>query len=73
MGDNSGDDWMGSEREVLLHYLNKMRDAVVRTSEGLTEEQQRTPGTPTSCGSGSTARPDCEARPPISLWGGWRS
>jgi uncharacterized damage-inducible protein DinB len=36
---------MGSEREVLLHYLNKMRDAVVRTSEGLTDEL-RTPGVP---------------------------
>ena len=29
-----------------LAYLNKMRHAVVRTSEGLTEEQQRTPGVP---------------------------
>ncbi len=37
---------MESEREVLLHYLNKMRDAVVRTSEGLTDEQARTPGVP---------------------------
>jgi uncharacterized damage-inducible protein DinB len=36
----------GSEREVLLYYLNKNRDAVVRTSEGLTDEQQRTPGVP---------------------------
>ncbi len=32
---------------MLLHYLNKNRDAVVRTSEGLTDEQQRTPGVPT--------------------------
>ncbi len=46
MGDNTGYDWMRSERDVLLHYLNKMRDAVVRTSEGLTDEQQRTPGVP---------------------------
>jgi hypothetical protein len=30
MGDNEGYDWMASEREVLLHYLDKMRDAVVR-------------------------------------------
>lgn len=27
--------WMASEREELLHYLNVMRDAVVRVSEGL--------------------------------------
>ena len=39
-------DLVGSERDVLLYYLNKMRNAVVRTSEGLTEEQQRTPGVP---------------------------
>ncbi len=37
---------VGSERDVLLHYLNKMRDAVVRTSEDLTDEQQRSPGVP---------------------------
>ena len=42
----SGIAWMESEREVLLHYLDKMRDAVVRTSEGLTDEQARTPGVP---------------------------
>jgi uncharacterized damage-inducible protein DinB len=46
MGDNTGPDPVGSERDVLLHYLNKMRDAVVRTSEGLTDEQQRAPGVP---------------------------
>jgi uncharacterized damage-inducible protein DinB len=39
-------DLVGSERDVLINYLNKMRDAVVRTSEGLTDEQQRTPGVP---------------------------
>lgn len=39
-------DLAGSERGVLLYYLNRMRDAVVRTSEGLTDEQQRTPGVP---------------------------
>jgi uncharacterized damage-inducible protein DinB len=42
----SGIAWMESEREVLLRYLNKMREAVVRTSEGLTDEQARTPGVP---------------------------
>jgi uncharacterized damage-inducible protein DinB len=39
-------DLVGSERDVLINYLNKMRDAVVRTSEGLTDEQQRAPGVP---------------------------
>jgi uncharacterized damage-inducible protein DinB len=29
---------------VLLFFLNRVRDSVVRTSEGLTDEQQRTPG-----------------------------
>jgi uncharacterized damage-inducible protein DinB len=38
--------WMETEREVLLRYLNKMRDAVVNTSAGLTEDQVRTPGVP---------------------------
>jgi len=37
---------MESEREVLLRFLTKMRNAVVRTSEGLTDDQQRTPGVP---------------------------
>ncbi len=46
MTDSSGPDLIGSERDVLINYLNKMRDAVVRTSEGLTEEQQRAPGVP---------------------------
>jgi uncharacterized damage-inducible protein DinB len=46
MGDNTGVDLVGCERDVLLYYLNKMRDAVVRTSEGLTDEQLRTPGVP---------------------------
>ena len=31
---------------MLLHYLNKNRDAVVRTSEGLSDVQQRAPGVP---------------------------
>jgi uncharacterized damage-inducible protein DinB len=46
MADPGGPDLVGSERDVLLHYLNKMREAVVRASEGLTGEQQRTPGVP---------------------------
>jgi uncharacterized damage-inducible protein DinB len=46
MAAETGTDLVGSERDVLLHYLNKMRDAVVRTSEGLTDEQVRTPGVP---------------------------
>ncbi|MGH9195502.1 MAG: DinB family protein [Acidimicrobiia bacterium] len=46
MGDNPVYDLVGSERDVLLAYLNKMRNAVVRTSEGLTAEQQRSPGVP---------------------------
>ena len=33
-----------SEPEVLLFFLNKMRNAVVRTSEGLTEAWLRAPG-----------------------------
>jgi uncharacterized damage-inducible protein DinB len=37
---------METEREVLLRYLNKMRDAVVNTSAGLTDTQVRTPGVP---------------------------
>jgi hypothetical protein len=46
MNESSGPDLVGSERDVLLHYLNKNRDAVVCTSEGLTDEQQRTAGVP---------------------------
>ena len=38
--------WMAGEREVLLHYLNKMRDAVLRTAAGLPEQQQRAAGVP---------------------------
>lgn len=34
-------DLAGSERGVLLYYLGGMRNAVVRASEGLTDEQQR--------------------------------
>jgi len=46
MGDDTGQDLVGSERDVLLYYLNKNRDAVVRTLDGLTDEQQRTRGVP---------------------------
>jgi uncharacterized damage-inducible protein DinB len=35
-----------TECYVLLAYLNKMRDAVIRVSEGLTEQQVRRPGVP---------------------------
>lgn len=42
----TGDDSARSERDVLLAYLNYVRGAVVRVSEGLTEEQQRAPGVP---------------------------
>lgn len=35
-----------TERYVLLGYLNKMRHAIVRTSEGLAEEQLRKAGVP---------------------------
>ncbi len=46
MTDIAGSDLIRSERDVLMRYLNKMRDAVVRTSESLTEEQVRAPGVP---------------------------
>jgi uncharacterized damage-inducible protein DinB len=46
MGDNTGHDLVRSERDVLLYFLTKMRSAVVRTSDGLTGKQQRTPGVP---------------------------
>jgi uncharacterized damage-inducible protein DinB len=44
MGDNR--DPLVSEAEVLLAYLNKMRDAVVRTSEGLADDRLRAAGVP---------------------------
>lgn len=43
---DSAPDLVGSERDVLLYYLTKNRNAVVRTSEGLAAEQQRAPGVP---------------------------
>lgn len=39
-------DLVGSERDVLLAYLNKMRRALVRTCHGLPPEQLRRPGVP---------------------------
>jgi uncharacterized damage-inducible protein DinB len=35
-----------SEREVLLVYLNHLRDTMVRLTHGLTDEQLRAPGVP---------------------------
>lgn len=46
MDDDASYDLKYTERYVLLGYLNKVRDAVVRTSEGPTEEQVRRPGVP---------------------------
>jgi uncharacterized damage-inducible protein DinB len=46
MPDDTGLDLIGSERDVLLYYLDKVRDAVVRTSAGLTDDQLRSPGVP---------------------------
>ena len=46
MADLDAPDWMGAERSVLAHYLDKMRDAVVRTSAGLTDEEAGMPGVP---------------------------
>ncbi len=45
MGDGDGH-LMESERDVLLFFLNRVRDAVVRASAGLAGEQQRLPGVP---------------------------
>jgi uncharacterized damage-inducible protein DinB len=39
-------DLVGSERDVLLNYLNKNRNAVVKVATGLTDEQLRAPGVP---------------------------
>jgi len=41
-----GRDLVESESDVLLFFLNRVRDAVVRASAGLTSEQQRMPGVP---------------------------
>jgi len=42
--EGSGPDQVESERDTLLRYLNRQRDAVVRASESLTDQQQRDPG-----------------------------
>ena len=44
MDDDAGYHRKYTEGYVLLAYLNKMRDAVVRVSDGLTEQQVRQPG-----------------------------
>lgn len=44
-GDTSGDAGV-AERDALLFFLNRVRDAVVRTSEGLTDAEQRGAGVP---------------------------
>jgi uncharacterized damage-inducible protein DinB len=46
MPDPTGPALARSEPDVLLRYLHKMRDAVVRTSEGLSDQEQRAPGVP---------------------------
>lgn len=40
------DEVQESERGVLLYYLGRMREELIRASEGLSEEQQRAPGVP---------------------------
>lgn len=42
----SNDDAGGAERDALLFFLNRVRDAVVRTSEGLNDSEQRAAGVP---------------------------
>lgn len=39
-------DHVADERETLLFFLQRVRDAIVRTSEGLSDDQQRAPGVP---------------------------
>ena len=46
MMDDADYDRKYTEGFVLLAYLSKMREAVVRTTEGLSDEQVRTPGVP---------------------------
>jgi hypothetical protein len=46
MSENPGGDATDAERDSLLFFLNRVRDAVVRTSEGLTDKEQRIPGVP---------------------------
>jgi uncharacterized damage-inducible protein DinB len=46
MSEDRARDAVAAEREALLFFLDRVRAAVVRASEGLTEDQQRTPGVP---------------------------
>jgi len=46
VSDSAGREVAESEREVLLYFLTRVRDAVVQVSAGLTAEQQRTLGVP---------------------------
>lgn len=39
-------DAVAEERDALLFFLNRLRDAVVRTTDGLSQEAQRAPGVP---------------------------
>lgn len=46
MSDDPGRDLTESEADVLLFFLNRVRDSIVRASSGLSDEQQRAPGVP---------------------------
>jgi uncharacterized damage-inducible protein DinB len=46
MGADAARDPAESEPEVLRFFFNRVRDAVVRASAGLTSQQQRAPGVP---------------------------
>lgn len=46
MDGDQGKDGVKEERVALLFFLNRLRDAVIRTSEGLSEDQQRAGGVP---------------------------
>lgn len=46
MSDDPGRDLTESEADVLLFFLNRVRDSIVRASAGLSDEQQRAPGVP---------------------------
>lgn len=42
----TGPDLVGSERDVLVHYLRAMREAVIATTAGVDETQVRAAGVP---------------------------
>ena len=46
MGELTWQQVCDSERETLLRYLDKMRAAIIRATEGLDDEQLRRPGVP---------------------------